>query len=555
MTSSETAESTTAASTSLEQTVARARRQTIADLLHRSARRFPDKAAVVEGAGTPERRRTFAELEADANRLAHALLERGVRPGDRIALLSRNGLPYVQAIFGVAKAGAVLVPINFMLRGGEVGYVLQHSGAVGLLVQEELLPAAEEAIGVADAAGRLKLRAVLGADDLTAPDGWASFPALVGATADGNPGEPEIVIASDAPAQVMYTSGTESRPKGAVLSHEALIANYSTCMVDGDMKADDVDVHALPLFHVAQQHVFLVPDVQLGATSVILPAPDPAAVLAAIEEHQATKFFAPPTVWIGLLGHPDFDRRDLSSLRKGYYGAAIMPVEVLRELSRRLPEVRLWNFYGQTEMAPLATVLQPEDQLRKAGSAGRAALNVETRIVGPDGVELPTGEIGEIVHRSPHAVHGYLDDPDRTAAAFADGWFHSGDLGVADDEGYITVVDRIKDMIKTGGENVASREVEEAVYEHDAVAEVAVIGIPHPAWIEAVVAIVVARDGATVSEAELTAHCRARLAGFKVPKAFRVVEALPKNASGKLLKKDLRTAYSDLAEKIAGPRS
>lgn len=341
MTSSETAESTTAASTSLEQTVARARRQTIADLLHRSARRFPDKAAVVEGAGTPERRRTFAELEADANRLAHALIERGVRPGDRIALLSRNGLPYVQAIFGVAKAGAVLVPINFMLRGGEVGYVLQHSGAVGLLVQEELLPVAEEAIGVADAAGRLKLRAVLGADDLTAPDGWASFPALVGATADGNPGEPEIVIASDAPAQVMYTSGTESRPKGAVLSHEALIANYSTCMVDGDMKADDVDVHALPLFHVAQQHVFLVPDVQLGATSVILPAPDPAAVLAAIEEHQATKFFAPPTVWIGLLGHPDFDRRDLSSLRKGYYGAAIMPVEVLRELSRRLPEVRL----------------------------------------------------------------------------------------------------------------------------------------------------------------------------------------------------------------------
>ncbi len=539
--------------------IARARRQTLGDLLHRTAQRYPGRMAVLddcEPRREPCRQRTFHELNADANRIAHALIERGVQPGDRVALLARNGLPYAQAIFGVAKAGAVLVPVNFMLGGGEVGYVLHHSGAIGLLVQDELHATAEDAIRAADAGSSLRVKAVLPtADDgSSAPDGWEPFSTLTRTVNDPDPGDPGLPIAADAPAQVMYTSGTESRPKGAVLSHEALISNYSTCIIDGEMQPDDVELHALPLFHVAQQHVFLGPDMQLGTSSVILPAPDPATVLAAIEQHRVTKFFAPPTGWIGLLRHPDFETRDLSSLRKGYYGAAIMPVEVLRELSSRLPNVRLWNFYGQTEMAPLATVLKPEDQLRKAGSAGRAALNVETRIVGPDGEHLPAGEVGEIVHRSPHAIHGYLDDPERTADAFAGGWFHSGDLGVADDEGYITVVDRIKDMIKTGGENVASREVEEAIYAHDAVGEVAVIGIPHPQWIEAVIAVYVPRDGVTVDAAELTAHCRERLAGFKVPKAFRTVDALPKNASGKILKRDLRDEFASVADEISGPR-
>ncbi|CAB4954837.1 unannotated protein [freshwater metagenome] len=540
---------TTAASSSLEDTVARARRQTLGDLLHRSARRFPDRTAVQEAGVAAPRSRTFAALDADADRIASALAARGIGPGDRVALLARNGLPYVQAIFGVARAGAVLVPVNFMLGGAEVGYVLQHSGAVGLLAQDALLAAADEAVEVADAADRLRVRAVIDADGDR--DAWEPFDALL---EDGEPWPDDLVIASDAPAQVMYTSGTESRPKGAVLSNEALVANYSTCMVDGEMAAADVQVHALPLFHVAQQHVFLVPAIQLGMTSVVLPAPDPATVLATIEEHRATTFFAPPTVWIGLLRHPDFDTRDLSSLVKGYYGAAIMPVEVLKELSRRRPELRLWNFYGQTEMAPLSTVLRPEDQLRKAGSAGRAALNVEARVAAPDGSAVAVGEIGEIVLRSPHAIHGYLDAPDRTAAAFGGGWFHSGDLGVMDEDGYITVVDRIKDMIKTGGENVASREVEEAIYGHDAVAEVAVIGLSHPEWIECVVAVVVPRDGASVDVEELRVHCRERLAGFKVPKAFRVVDALPKNASGKILKRDLRERFADVADEVEGPR-
>jgi len=220
-----------------------------------------------------------------------------------------------------------------------------------------------------------------------------------------------------------------------------------------------------------------------------------------------------------------------------------MPVEVLRELQERLPAVRLWNLYGQTEIAPLATVLKPEDQLRKAGSAGKAVLNVETRIVDDLMQDVRPGDVGEIVHRSPQLLQGYFNDPEKTEAAFAGGWFHSGDLATVDDEGYITVVDRKKDMIKTGGENVASREVEEAIYQLPAVSEVAVIGLPDPIWIEAVTAIVVAKPGQSLSESAVIDHCRQRLARFKLPKRVIFADHLPKNPSGKLLKRELREAY------------
>ena len=221
-------------------------------------------------------------------------------------------------------------------------------------------------------------------------------------------------------------------------------------------------------------------------------------------------------------------------------------MEVLKEIARRLPQIRLWNFYGQTEIAPLATVLKPEDQLRKAGSAGRAVLNVQTRVVDDEMNDVKVGEIGEIVHRSPQLLTGYFHDEERTAAAFAGGWFHSGDLAMIDDEGYITVVDRKKDMIKTGGENVASREVEETVYRLDGISEVAVIGLPHPYWIEAVTAVVVAKPGAALSEESVIAHCRAQMAPFKVPKKVVFTDALPKNPSGKVLKRELRTRYETL---------
>ncbi len=282
----------------------------------------------------------------------------------------------------------------------------------------------------------------------------------------------------------------------------------------------------------------------VGATSVITASPTPDNVLPLLERHAIDSFFAPPTVWIGLLRSPRFDPTKLAALKKGYYGASIMPVEVLRELASRLPAVRLWNLYGQTEIAPLATMLGPDEQLTKPGSAGRAVLNVETRVVDDAMNDVAPGVVGEIVHRSPHLMLGYYHDDERTAAAFDGGWFHSGDLGILDDDGYLTVVDRKKDMIKTGGENVASREVEEAIYRRAGVSEVAVIGVPHPHWIEAVVAVVVAKAGHALTENDVLVHCRAELAGYKVPKRVVLVESLPKNPSGKLLKRELRDTYA-----------
>jgi len=518
-----------------------ARCHALGDLLRRSARRAPEKTAIVYGST----RQAFAELDETVNRTANAMHARGLRPGDRMALDSHNSYGFVVAALAMARLGVIMVPINFMLGPTEVAFILDHSGAMGLLAEDELVPVAEAALSKARDARSVRVRAVIADEPAAVPDGWDALAAWY---AHDDASEPTALVADDDPIALSYTSGTESRPKGATLTSRCLIAQFVSCIVDGEMAADDVEVHAMPLYHCAQLYCFLMPDVYLGATSVVLPRPDPAAILAAIEAERVTKLFCPPTVWIGLLRHPDFDRRDLSSLRKAYYGASAMPVEVLLELSERLPEVRFYNFYGQTEMSPMATLLRPEDQTRKAGSAGRPSINVETRVVGLDDEPLALGEVGEIVHRSPHAMLGYWNEPEKTAEAFRGGWFHSGDLGVIDDEGYLAVVDRKKDMIKTGGENVASREVEEAIYAHERVMEVAIFGIPDPKWVEAVTAAVVPREGTQITPEEVIAFCRERLAGFKAPKHVVVLPELPKNASGKILKRELRDRYVWLAE-------
>ncbi|MFO1319354.1 MAG: acyl-CoA synthetase [Burkholderiales bacterium] len=511
--------------------VTRARRNGLGDLLWRSAKRVPDKLALAYG----DRRWTYAALDVAVNRMANALAARGIVKGERVALLSHNNDAFILAHFAAARLGAILVPINFMLKGTEVAYILEHSAAVAMIVEDRLLPVAEEALSLVPPTVRLK--GVIRAHGGAAPTGWEDA-----ADWEKHPDAsmPEVDMSDDEPLQLLYTSGTESRPKGATLSARNYISQYVSCIVDGEMTGDDVEVHALPLFHCAQLHCFLMPGMYLGATNLLLPGADPATMLATIESARATKLFCPPTVWIGLLRHPDFDRRDLSSLRKGYYGASIMPMEVVKELAERLPQMRLFNFYGQTEMSPLATALKPEDQLRKLGSAGKACINVETRIVDDDDRPVPANTVGEIVHRGPHVMLGYWNDPAKTAEAFRNGWFHSGDLGVMDEDGYLRVVDRKKDMIKTGGENVASREVEEVIYQHPAVAEAAVFGSPHPQWIEMVTAAVVCKAGSQVTAEALIDHCRERLAHFKAPKRVVFVDALPKNASGKILKRELR---------------
>jgi fatty-acyl-CoA synthase len=518
--------------------LALARRHTIGDLLSRSAARFPERTAI----GWRGLRETYAQVNQTVNRAANSLRERGVSKGDRVALLAHNCREFVVLYFALAKLGAISVPLNFMLKAEEVAFILEHSGAMGLVVEDALAPVAEGAL--ASLRHEFRVLGWISLDQQEAPPGWDDATAWM---AGSDVSEPLAEIADDDPLQLMYTSGTEARPKGVTLTSRSLIAQYVTAIVDGGMSEADVEAHALPFYHCAQLHCFFTPDVYLGATSIILGGAEPATLLQTIETERITKLFCPPTVWISLLRHPDFDRRDLSSLQKGYYGASAMPVEVLKEISKRLPELRLWNFYGQTEMAPVATILKPHEQLTRLGSAGRAGLNVETMVVDDSDRPVPPGEVGEIVHRSPHAMTGYWQDPERTAQAFKNGWFHSGDLGVIDADGYLTVVDRKKDMIKTGGENVASREVEEVIFAHAAVAEVAVFGIAHPYWVEAVTAAVVVKPGAGVEAEELIAHARTRLAGYKVPKYVVLVDSLPKNPSGKILKRELRDSHAYLA--------
>jgi fatty-acyl-CoA synthase len=511
----------------------RLHQHTLGDLLRRSAQRAPGKTAIVCG-GTAW---TYAEFDAVTNRLANGLAAQGVAAGDRIAILSRNSHAFAALRFAVARLGAVLVPVNFMLNADEVAYILKSSGAKLLAVGPDFVD-----LGRAAAAKGTAVRDLLwlpGEEPATPPAGIATFDSILSADASA----PDVAVDARSLAQIVYTSGTESLPKGAMLTHEAVIWNYVGCIVEGGMAESDRFLHALPLYHCAQLDVFLGPAVYLGATSIIIGQPKPETILPLVEQHRINSFFSPPSVWIALLRSPLFDKTDLATLAKGYYGAAIMPVEVLKEIQQRLPKIRLWNFYGQTEIAPLATVLKPEDQLRKAGSAGKPSINVETRVVNDAMQDVATGEVGEIAHRSPQLLTGYFNDPEKTAAAFEAGWFHSGDLATVDSEGYITVVDRKKDMIKSGGENVASREVEECIYRLAKVAEVAVVGLPDPYWIEAVTAIIVPRAGETLSEAEVVAHCRASLAGFKVPKRVIFADSLPKNPSGKLLKRDLRKRY------------
>ena len=519
-----------------EQLIRRARGQQLGDLLRRSAARVPTRNALTFRDQTD----TFAELDAAVNRAANALAAEGVGKGDKVALFSHNNRTFVVLRFALARLGAVTTPVNFMLSAPDVAYILDHSGARMIVAEDALCPIADAAMAET---GQQLPGFYIPHEGTQPSDGWRPVADLL-----DHPDDSEVWVDVDAedPIQMMYTSGTESRPKGALLTSGSLYSHYATCIADGEMREDMVTLHCLPLFHCAQLDCFLTPALYLGAVSILHEKADPAAMLEAIETHGVTQLFCPPTVWIALLRHPDFDKRNLSSLQLGYYGASIMPTAIIEELLNRLPNIRLFNFYGQTEMAPNATILKPHDQLRKLGSAGRPGLNVETRVVDDDDNPVPVGEVGEIMHRSPQLITEYYRNPEKTAEAFRNGWFHSGDLGRFDEEGYLYVVDRKKDMIKTGGENVASREVEEAIFRHPDVAEVAVFGIPHPTWIEAVTAIVVPKAGADLTVEALNDYCRDTLSHFKSPKHIEITQELPKNASGKILKRMLRDEFAEV---------
>ncbi|NYS60018.1 fatty acyl-CoA synthetase [Vreelandella salicampi] len=504
----------------------RIQQNTIGAALARSASKNADRLALAFN----DRQWHYDELNRAVNRVANRLLAHGLKPGDRLAVYGKNSDAYVIAWLAATRAGLVHVPINFALSSEELSYILEQSGASGLLSDNSLA----DKVDAACRSVNLTLSGTLHAQESE------GFDVLQIALAEGDDDEPEIELDGQSLAQLLYTSGTTAAPKAAMMTHQALLAEYMACMVALDIKDDEPMLAALPLYHSAQMHVFLMPALLLGAPLHLREAPTPDDCLAQIERHGIVSFFAPPTVWISLLRHPDFDRHDLSRLKKAYYGASIMPVPVLEELRQRIPGVGLYNCYGQSEIAPLATVLRPEEHDDRPSSAGRPILTVETRIVDAEMNDVPAGEHGEIVHRSPQLLTGYWDKPEMTEESFIGGWFHSGDVGYVDEAGYLYVVDRIKDVINTGGIVVASREVEEALFQHPAVSEVAVIGLPDDKWIEAITAVVVLKEGEEVSEAALIEHAKGLMAHYKVPKQVHFADALPKSTAGKILKRHLR---------------
>ncbi|WP_069173820.1 acyl-CoA synthetase [Streptomyces griseus] len=495
------------------------RSSTVDGLLARSARRTPERTAVRYA----DRSWSYAALDAAVSTAAAVLTGTdGLRPGDRVASYAHNSDAYLIAYLACARAGLVHVPVNQNLTGDDLAYILRQSGSSLVLTDPGLT-------------GRV-------------PPGHAVRPlrdapdSLLCELGTPRPFTPERAPGAEDLVQLLYTSGTTAQPKGAMMTHGALVHEYVSAITALDLCATDRPVHALPLYHSAQMHVFLMPYLAVGAENTILDAPDPDRLLDLVETGTADSLFAPPTVWIGLAHHPGFASRDLGALRKAYYGASIMPVPVLERLRERLPGLAFYNCFGQSEIGPLATVLGPDEHEGRMDSCGRPVLFVEARVVDEQGEEVPDGTAGEVVYRSPQLCQGYWDKPEESAAAFRDGWFHSGDLAVRDSEGYFTVVDRVKDVINSGGVLVASRQVEDALYTHPAVAETAVVGLPHDRWIEAVTAIVVLRGEAT--EAELIAHAREALAPFKAPKKVLFVDRLPRNASGKILKRELRDRFS-----------
>ena len=518
--------------------IARATRDTVGDALRRAARRFRGRTAL-RFAG---RAWSFADLDRAADRVARALLGAGLSRGDRVVAYGRNSDGYLLLWLGCARAGLVHVPANYALTAAELGYIVGQCGARALF-HDPALAAAAAGQGaplrgtVAEGAGALDALAAALDPALDRPRGEAP---------------PDEGLTDTDLVQIIYTSGTTGAPKGAMMTHRAYLAEYAGAAEALDYGAEDRALAALPLYHTAQMHAFTMPQLLAGAETLLIEAPEPARVLALIEAERITSFFAPPTAWISLLRHPEFGARDLSSLLRIYYGAAIMPVPVLQELRARLPDARPYNCYGQSEIAPLATVLRPEEHEARPASVGRPISTVETRIVDAEMRDVPPGEQGEIVHRSPQLLVGYWGRPEETEAAFEGGWFHSGDVGTMDAEGYITIVDRTKDVINTGGVLVASREVEDAILTHPAVSECAVVGLPDPRWVEAVTAVVVLRPGHRANEGELVEHARPNLAAFKLPKRIIFADSLPRNTAGKLLKRELRALHGGRAEALPG---
>jgi fatty-acyl-CoA synthase len=494
----------------------------------RRRRLSPQRVALVHG----DTRRTYAELDDRTRRLAAALGGLGVGRGDRVAYLGPNDPTLLETLFATTALGGAFVPLNWRLTAPELAYIAADCGAAVLVHATTM---AEEAATVAaDERTALRHLIELGPEF----EGLAAGDAT---DASGPPAAIDAPVSLDDPAVIIYTSGTTGRPKGATLSHGNITWNCVNVLIDTDLASDEVALVCAPLFHVAALNMVSMPLVMKGGTTVLMGAFDPSEALELIERHRVTVMFGVPAMFNALSQVPEFATADLSSLRRLLCGGAPVPLATIRTYLDR--GIVFLQGYGMTETSPGALFLGAERAADKAGTAGVASFFTDVRVVRPDGSDVASGEKGEVMVAGPNVMLGYWGRPDATAEAMDGDWFRSGDVAVVDDEGYVTIVDRMKDVIISGGENVYPAEVEDAIYSHADVAECAVIGVPDDRWSEVGRAIVVCRPGATLDEQSLLDHLDGRLARYKLPRSVVFTDTLPRSGAGKVLKAELRAAF------------
>ncbi|NEB79837.1 long-chain fatty acid--CoA ligase [Streptomyces sp. SID14478] len=512
----------------------------ITHCLHRLVQREPDRPLTICGTRTT----TVAQSADRVARLAGALKARGLEAGERVGILAMNSDRYHEALFACAWAGLVVVPLNTRWSLAENAFAVDDAGIRLLLADDDFAAAAHE---LEDRCPTLTT--VVHWGEHATPTGWLPYEDLL---TDAAPAEDAYRGGSDL-FGIFYTGGTTGRAKGVALSHDNVLGNAAGALATYPVAtAHGRFLHAAPMFHLADLAAWVMGTLR-ETTHVMVPAFEPAAVLAALERHRITDTLLVPTMLQLLCDHPDADTADLSSVRTVVYGASPMPEAVLERSMLRFPHAGFVQAYGMTELGPVATLLLPDDHhvAERRRSAGRSTVAVDVRVVDAEDHEVPTGTVGEIVVRGDNVMLGYWNRPEETAQALRGSWMHTGDAGRMDAAGYLFVVDRIKDMIVTGGENVYSVEVEKTLARHPAVAACAVIGVPDPTYGECVHAVVVLHPGSAAVPEELTDFCRAHIANYKVPRSVEFIDALPVSGAGKVLKRELRGARRAGQERAA----
>lgn len=514
------------------------RRLLLGEMMARNSRKFPDKEALVYG----ETRLTYKQLNARINKLAHALLDLGIDRGDKVAILSFNCNQFMETYFALGKIGGVAVPLNFRLHQEEMTYIINQSDAKALIMGEAFV---ETARNIQKNLPQVKNYISISEQPV---DGMLAFESWIAKYSDE---EPLVLVDEDDPLFIMYTAGTTGRPKGAVITHknEMVLWMLGASFVLTEPGMSDLwnfrAFGAPPIFHLASfgfcQFMFF-----LGAT-VVLPTEvfDPVYIMKTIEKERINAIVLVPAMTNFVLMVPDLDKYDTSSLKVWGSSGAILPVETRRQIKKYFPNVKIFDLFGQTEMSALVSGLLPSESEGRENSVGKILPFIEIRVVDDNDNDVPVGEVGEAIYRSCTVMKEYYKDPQATEEAMRGGWFHGGDLVRMDKEGYIYIVDRKKDMIISGGENIYSAEIEQVICRHPKVMECAVIGVHDKDWGEAVKAIVVPKPGEELTEKEIIDFCKQHLASYKKPKSVDFVDALPRNAMGKVLKRELRAKYGE----------